>query len=352
MALLNLPKYIKNVKIHHCKKGMSLMAYENYEMDLISSFGYEVEQGIINPNNTDIQGNNARNKYNKYISSIISLNPKEYLTTDFEELGRTRVFEKAFEIIIYIFGNKVIPEALEYFKHLVPSGAKEPLNSICLTKTDTLTGDTTTIVEIPDFKTSSNIVTIVLEFSHYYLNKVGVDFNKKRYYEEIIAILCEKIASQIVELHTCQIDFYDKMTEHRLETISWHYSKNLQEMNSLLEEYAKLEKRAKTDLFDRMRLQQFQTQMPIIRTAKGISALRGYYQNMADGFGIGFLYSESLLERFLDDNFAFQAQLDKLINHEQSLQDLLNYYGINARSNEVYDIANKRIEEIKTFKKR
>lgn len=328
------------------------MAYESYEMDLVRSFGQEIEQGIVNPNNTDIQGNNARIKYNKYLASITNLNPREYLTTDFEELDKKYIFEKAFSIIIYIFGNKCAPEALEYFKYLVPSGAKEALNSVCLTKEDKLTGEKTTIVEIPDFKTSSNIIAIVLEFSHYYLNKVGVDFNKKRYYEEILAILCEKIASQIVELHTCERDFYNKMTEHRLETISWHYNQNLKDMNSLLEEYSKLEKKSKTDIYERMRLQSFQLQMPIIKTAKGISAIKGYYQNMADGFGIGFLYSESLLAKFLDDNLAFQAQLDRLIGHEQSMQDMLTYYGINARSNDVYNLAEKRIEEIKEFKKR
>ena len=51
------------------------MAYENYEIALINSFGQDVEQGIINPENTDIQGNNAKNKYNRYISSITNLKP-------------------------------------------------------------------------------------------------------------------------------------------------------------------------------------------------------------------------------------------------------------------------------------
>lgn len=328
------------------------MAYENYEIALINSFGQDVEQGIINPENTDVQGNNAKNKYNRYISSITNLKPREYLTSDFEELDKKYIFEKAFSIIIYIFGNKIVPEALEYFKLLVPSGAPEALNSLCLTVEDKITGKTNTVIEIPDFKTSSNIVAIVLEFSHYYLNKKGVDFNKKRYYEEVIAILCEKIASQIVELHTCEKDFYDKMTEHRLETIAWHYNEQLGHMNGLIEGYTRLERRAKTDPLSRFQMQSISSQLPLLRTTKGISAIKGYYQNMADGFGIGFLYSESLLAKFLDDNISFQNQLDRLINKEQSLQELLTYYDINAKNNDVYELANKRIKEIKEFKKR
>lgn len=328
------------------------MAYENYEMALIASFGEEVEKGIILPENTDIQGNNARTKYNRYISSIANLRPREYQTSEFENLGRKYVFEKAFTIIVNIFGEKCIPVALDYFQHLSPSGAKEVLNGISLTVVDKRDGSEMKMVEIPDFETSSNIVTIVHEFAHYYLNKLGVDFNKKRYYEEIISILCEKIASQIVELHTCERDFYDRMTEHRLEGISWHYNSNLTAMTGLLSEHERLRRQSSKDIFAKMQLMSFEQQMPIIRTAKGISALKGYYQNLADGYGIGFLYSESLLAKFLDDNHTFQLQLERLTEKDQSLQDLLTYYGINARSNEVYDLVNKRIEEIRVFKKR
>ena len=158
------------------------MAYENYEMALIGSFGEEVEKGIVKPENTDIQGNNAQTKYNRYLTNITNLKPREYQTSEFEKIGKKDIFEKAFTIIVSIFGDKCIPIALEYFKHLVPSGAKEALDGISLTIIDKRDGIETKIVEVPDFETSSNIVTIVHEFVHYYLNKLAVDFNKKRYY--------------------------------------------------------------------------------------------------------------------------------------------------------------------------
>ena len=62
-----------------------------------------------------------------------------------------------------------------------------------------------------------------------------------------------------------------------------------------------------------------------------------------------------LLERavkFLDDENAFHRQLARVTNHEIGLQQLLNYYGINGTSYEVYDRVNKRLEEIKAFKGR
>jgi hypothetical protein len=328
------------------------MAYENYEKALINSFGQEVEDGIIKPENIDIQSNNARTKYNRYINSITNLKPREYKTSEFETLGKKYIFEKSFTIIISIFGEKSIPIALDYFQHLTTSGATEVLDGISLTVVDKRDGSEMKMVEVPDFETSSNIVTIVHEFAHYYLNKLGVDFNKKRYYEEIMSILCEKIASQIVELHTCERDFYNKITEHRLEGISWHYNSNLTAMNGLLIEHERMKRQASKDFLTRMQLTSFEEQMPFFKTAKGISALKGYYQNMADGYGIGFLYSESLLARFLDDEHSFRIQLDKLTSNEQGLQQMLDYYGINARNNSVYDTVNTRIEEIRHFKRR
>ena len=64
------------------------MAYEDYELALIKSFGDEVDSGIIRPDNVDIQSNKARTKYNRYISSIASIQPREYLTSEFQEVGK------------------------------------------------------------------------------------------------------------------------------------------------------------------------------------------------------------------------------------------------------------------------
>ena len=328
------------------------MAYEDYEMSLIKSFGDEVDSGIIRLDNNDIQSNKARTKYYRYISSIKSIKPREYLTSEFEVLGQEYVLEKSFEIIVKIFGQDAIPFICEYVKLLVPSGAKEVLNGVSLTIQDTRDGSLIEQVEIPDVETASNIVTIVHEFAHYYLNKVGIDYNKKRYYEEIMAILAEKIAAQVVESHACQIDFYNKMTEHRLETITWHYGTHLPEVEYLLEECSKLEKRAANDPIARIQLDALKTELPLLRTAKSISTIRGYYQNLADAYGIGFLYSESLLAKFLDDENAFHRQLARVTKREIGLQQMLNYYGINGTSYEVYDRVNNRIEEIKAFKGR
>lgn len=328
------------------------MAYEDYEIGLVKSFGDEVSAGIIKPENTDIQSNKARTKYNRYISSITRIQPREYLTKEFKNVGKKIILEQAFEIIIDIFGEKAIPYAFDYLKILIPSGAEEVLNGVSLTLEDTKTGRIIERVEIPDFETSSNIVTIVHEFAHYYLNKIGVSYNKKRYYEEIMAILAEKLAAKTVALHTKENNFYDKITEHRLETITWHYGKQIPIMEALLRDYPILEKKSKTDPLAKIQLEGLRLQLPLLRTATGISAIRGYYQNMADGYGIGFLYSESLLAKYLDDERTFRTQLARVTSHEVGLQQMLNYYGISATSNEVYDKVNARLEEIKQFKGR
>ena len=327
------------------------MAYENYEKALIDSFGEEVKRGIIKPENTDIQGN-AKVKYDRFIKTVKEIKPKNYLTSDFSNIGKKDVFETSFKIIISIFGERVVPEAIEFFQRLVPSGAKEALDGISLTIIDKRDGSEIKAIEVPDFETTSNIVTIVHEFAHYYLKQIGIDYSKKRYYEEIISILCEKIAGLIVDLEPSEKDFYNKITEQRLDSLSWHYGENLPMLQNLLNEHAQMQRLAKKDFFAMIQLQSLEQQMPFLKTAQGISILKGYYQNMADSYGMGFLYSESLLARYKDDRRTFHLQFDKLLSKEQTLQQLLEYYGINAKSNSVYETIYNRLDEIKEFKKR
>ena len=327
------------------------MAYETYEKALIESFGQDVKNGKIKPENTDLQGN-AKVKYDRYIKTVKDIKPKTYLTTEFSNIGKKDVFETAFKIIISIFGEKAVPHAIEFFQHLIPSGAKEALDGISLTIIDKRDGSEVKAIEVPDFETTSNIVTIVHEFAHYYLKQINLDFNQKRYYEEIISILCEKIAGLIIDVNTSEKDFYNKITEQRLDSLSWHYGENLPMLQNILNEHAQMQRLAKKDLFAMIQLQSFEQQMPFLKTAQGISVLKGYYQNMADSYGMGFLYSESLLARYEDDHRTFRLQFEKLLSQELSLQQLLEYYGITAKSNSVYETVYKRLDEIKEFKKR
>ncbi len=328
------------------------MAYETYEMALISSFGQDVKNGKVLLENDDLRHNKARSKYTNFITSIGEVKAKEYQTSEFATLGQKEVTELAFAIIVKIFGDKVIDDALEFFSILYPTGQKEALNGISLTVVDTRDGSVMKQVEVPDLETSSNVVTIVHEFAHYYLNKVGADFNKKRYYEEIISLFCEKLSNILVELDTGEKDYAMKMEEHRISVIDWHYHKQMPEVEFLVSQYKMLKQQAARNPIAQIQLASFEKQFPVLKTAEGISALKGYYQNMADSYGMGYLYGESLLARYKDDFRTFHVQLDKLTNGEQSVQGLLNYYGINPRNYEVYNVAKDKIEEVKAFKRR
>ena len=328
------------------------MAYENYEIALISSFGQDVKNGKVRLDNEDLRNTKARSKYSNFITSIGEVKAKEYQTSEFATLGQKEVTELAFAIIVKIFGDKVINDAIEFFGILYPNGQKEALNGVSLTIVDTRDGSVMKQVEVPDLETSSNVVTIVHEFAHYYLNKVGADFSKKRYYEEIISLFCEKLSNILVEIDTGEKDYAMKMEEHRISVIDWHYRIQMPEVEFLVSQYEMLKKQAAINPMAQIHLASFEKQFPVLKTAEGVSALKGYYQNMADSYGMGFLYGESLLAKYKDDFRTFNIQLDKLTNGEQSVQGLLNYYGINTRNYEVYNVAKDKIEAVKAFKRR
>jgi beta-glucosidase len=107
-------------------------------------------------------------------------------------------------------------------------------------------------------------------------------------------VCCYILTRQVGEGKDKTIEEF-KLTKDEIERIKFlseNYKKFVLILNTGsfmdISEIAKLEKRAKTDMFARIQLEQIRSQMPVLRTAQGISAIKGYYQNLADGYGIGF----------------------------------------------------------------
>ena len=325
------------------------MAYEEYEKALIREYGNDIESGKILPDNKDISNGKARNKYNQYISSIIKLKPREFNITSFPIMGIGKVIELSTAIIVTIYGEQILPVLEEFFEVLTPSETLAALDGISLSILNKETLEEVKIVEVPDLKYSSTITTIVHEFTHFLLKKYNVDFSKKRYYEEILSIYAEKLANIFIanELKTGKALFQGKMEECRLEIINWHYDFNLPLLEQNITHYNRLRQKKEKTLGDMHTIASIEQSIPQVKTAKGQSILRGYYQNMADSYGIGYLYGTSLVERHLDDFATIKKQLTSVLEGRLSFQDLLNYYDISARNYRVYDTVEKELELIK-----
>lgn len=96
-----------------------------------------------------------------------------------------------------------------------------------------------------------------------------------------------------------------------------------------------------------MILAQMEKEIPLIDTPANIAILRDYYRSQAESYGIGYLFGDYLAKRFLDDHDTFQRQISALQGHDKTIQDLLDYYGINLKNYEVYNSVNDTLQLVK-----
>ena len=323
------------------------MAYEECELQLIDSFAREVKKGLIDPINYDIKNNKANMKYSKYINDIAALKAKEHTYQEFKNLNYIQTLSLTREILIILFGSKVEPIIYEYFSRLQPNSGNSILDGITLTLEDKETHQIERIVCVPSLTKSSTIVSLVHEFIHFYFSILNINFHKKRYYEEIFSIYAEKVACHILDSYQIDRDFARKIEETRLEAITWHYKTNLPMLDEIINKYKMSKAKSKSNIMCMFQALSLESEIPILRQPNGVMLLKQYYQNLADSYGIGYLYAESLYNIFLEDKSSILSKTQSLIAKECNINDVLSYYGINASNQKTYDIVGNRLSKLK-----
>lgn len=326
------------------------MSYEQFEGAIIHSFSEDVKKGSIDPVNYDLQSSKARNKYNKYINDVIAVKAHEYEVTDFKRIGEKSVCGLTFEVIIALFGEKAIPAVQEYFTRILPGEEKNVLDGVSLTFQNKITGEIEDLIEVPDINVCSTVITLVHEFVHFYLKKYNIDFHKKRYYEEIFSIYGEKVACAIVEKYQLDPKFTQKIEESRLEAITWHYKEQLPAAKGVISMYQAIKRKKNPSLAEYMHMLSMEKDLPTIKEPNGTVILEQYYKNLADSYGIGYLYGESLFQRYQEDAASMYRQTQALISGQATIEDILKYYGISTQNYQTYENVEKRLVQVRKGK--
>lgn len=323
------------------------MSYEQCEPQLIEGFAKDVKEGLIDPINYDIKNNKANSKYARYINNIASLRVKEHTQKEFKKLDYLQTLSLTREILIRLFGPKVEPIIYEYFSRLQPNFGDSILDGVSLTIENKETHQIERVVCVPSLTLSSTIVSLVHEFVHFYFSILNIDFHKKRYYEEIFSIYAEKVACHILEGYQITPDFSRKIEETRLEAITWHYKTNLPMLDEIINMYKMSKSKSKSNPMCMLQTLSLESEIPVLKQPNGVILLKQYYQNLADSYGIGYLYSESLYSIFLEDPMSIFRKTQSLIAKESTINDILSYYAISADNQRTYDIVDKKLTKFK-----
>lgn len=290
------------------------------------SFAREVETGLRTYHNSDLENNKDLEKYNRFIKFVTNRNTKNYLMPSFADEKEATVFEMAAVILYTVLGDnkRIMEEFSEFMNNIHVRDSQEVLNGYSYKMVNELNGNITYNVLVPSVNNLSSIVCLIHEFIHYHFQKNNME-QKKFYYGEILSILFEKIAADLLEQWDLDKQMTHKIENVRIDTLKYHYTtqkediKTIKKYNSMLGpqyyEYAN----------------------------KMYNEFKSYYDLLSQSYGIGYLYAESLFNLYNENPEEFRRRINNILCDEISLQEVLDFYDINTGNKEVFEAAKAKI---------
>ena len=302
--------------------------FNQHEFVYANEYVHGVNTGYYQRNNTDLISGKAERKYNEYINS----KPYAYDKHSFKKYDDTEVISKSLQIIIFIFGNnkKILKEFEDFGKLIQLNNSDEVLSGCCEMSLNAKTGEALSVlaVDLPNLDNTSSVIGLVHEFMHYHIGINHLNYNKKYYYQEILPIFGEKIASFYMD--NDDKDLTRKIENIRLDCISYHYGDEKNDYANL----AKMMKNDKNGIFKN------------IISKTDFDNLGKYLNALSEAYGIGYLYAEALFQSYI----RYPESRDKINNFlygKCSLDDLLTDLRINAKNNQSYEYVDDRIRKLK-----
>ena len=321
--------------------------YEESENNLIKEWYDSSKKGLIYPTTLDFQSQKIVKKFNTWINKVNDLNPQEYFINSMKILGNEMVVKLSLKIIMDIFGKNedIQQEFFNFFETVTTENLDSLLDGMRLTCYDTTNGNIAfEQTTLPNLNYASSVVAIVHEFAHYFCSKRKLEPAKKRYYNEIISIYCERYAVIFMSQFLQDPEFIKKLESTRINLIVWHQIIHPQEINTVLEEYRNLPKTGGTEV-DLVK-SAVEYNFPWIKTSQGIIAMRGYKKCMADSYALGYLYASALQRMSLVDEANVKKNMQLFFKGEKSLEELLKYYNIASDNYSIYDDSYQELKKV------
>ena len=291
------------------------------------TFGRELESGLYILGNPDLEDQRAKERYGRVIKRINDAEPKEYFDSDFESLDQKDVFECALSVLEAIFGpSKEMIDSFNEFKRYMDITNSNMILDGCSYKMMDETGIIKHQVLIPSVTNTSSVVCILHEFAHYYFQKNNIIY-KKHYYTEILSILFEKIAADIMADKSGDSKFIKKIESTRLEGIRYHYITKKDELKQLVRAMNNAEVEREN-------------------ASKLAKDYTDYSESVALSYGLGYIYAESLYNLYKEDEKAFQQKMREIFGMQTTLQSTLDYYDVNLSNKKVYEQVSDKIRNM------
>ena len=194
---------------------------------------------------------------------------------------------------------------------------------------------------IPNINVEAHVIVLVHEFIHYYSKLRKVEDLSKQFYLEILSVFLEKYSIEKLRGIVSDKDFEKKMISNRLYGTLYHFNELPTSTKEAIEEYNRLKKLGNKDLLNKI-----EELLPWIKTKETIDDMWDYRACQRDSYGLGYLYSDALLEKCLDDEHNVKTSIKKYFDGEKTIEEVLKYYDIRADKFELYDKSYNRTKSL------
>ena len=320
-------QYVNFLK-EFCKNANLPIEYFN-ELLVIHTHSIECNSNKYLKENIDLSDFRAQERYNRFIKFVKDKKINIYTLDDFDKIDIYNVIKIFSDIILQLFDNDsyIKEEIFDFLKLIKIEERTGPMDGVVYEFKDTLTMEVGRIVYVPSMNDTSSIICLAHEFIHYHYH-VNEKYEIKKYYNEILSILSEKLASIYLYDNNIDSSIIKKIEMTRLDSIQYHYVTRVQELSDL-----------KT----------LSTIIPDLKSQDFLSRLytesKMYYDSLAQSYGIGYIYSENMLKLYETEN-NFKNKLIDVLKFNTSLQSILDYYEITANKKEVFDVAKQKVRSI------
>ena len=326
------------------------MAYQDFERDIIGTFMYDVKNGYTESTIEDLKNPKAERKYKEYLDKVASINPRELSCNYTDTISNDTFGIMADHLFQDIFSEKLNSEYTDLVEHhLCVNYSDKLMEGVSLKIIDPKDfSKVINVMEVPDFSHVSSIVCLMHEYVHYHFQAANINTRRKKYYDEILPIFVEKVTAKMLKDQFDINDIEQIVHESRLETINWHYFVHPKEVKFLLDNLPKLKRSAeKGDFTAKFSLDKLYETYPCLQTAEGTQYFEMYNKHLAAAYGIGYLFSESLFEKYMEDEALGKKLFNSVLLNEMSLEELLKYYNIYSANRSVYEVAEGRLKLVK-----
>lgn len=329
------------------------MAYQDYERGIFNTYSNNIKKGTVDSRIRDLESSKAESMYKDYIKKVIALEPRTFLCASTPHITRQEFYEISIFLVCKIFGEKYIEEfATLLTDYLFTNGSEQILDGISL---EIINNDNPNEiirrVEIPNYDYASSIIALLHEFVHYHFQLKEKNEMKVKYYNEILSIYVEKRATELLSKLLNAPNLEQIISETRLETISWHYDVHEKEIQELIKIVPILKKSAQIDFKSRILLEQIKKECSWALSSNETRLYNLYRKALAASYGLGYLYSSSLIDKYKEDEKIMDTKFNEILNCDIEIQELLKYYGISAGNIKTYKPVEKTLEKIKMNKK-